>query len=354
MRIYIAVTLGLGLGGMHVGIAEALCHGHRVTIRGHGKTIVGTSKRDVIVGTARSNWIAGLGGRDIVCAGRGDDHVMIGVLGRTAAPAYVALGRGDDYVDGASSGDRLYGKAGDDYLAGQGGFDQLVGGPGNDHLAGATGDDRIRAGSGNDLVTGSSQGDWVRGGGGDDRISTGPGDDRVWGDKGNDELHLLEGDDRGRGGSGDDFVGGFNGDDSLSGGSGHDAGNGGWGIDTNRQFEVWWDLNRRGGEPLIGAPIPDLPPAPARGAVRRLATYKRALHARDSVHTDREVAFMYAKRHQLGSAAVRLVHQRFRHRRQHMAARRARLLRSRDSYRVRELLKGISDQIDRLVIGRLH
>ena len=353
VRICIAVALGLCLSGMHIGVAEAACHGHRATIRGHGKTIIGTPQRDVIVGTARSNWIVGGGGRDVVCAGRGRDRVLIGVLGKSSEPAFVALGRGADYVAGATSGDRLYGKAGEDYLAGEAGYDRMFGGPGDDHLAGATGEDRIKGGSGNDVVTGSSQNDVVRGGPGDDRISTGPGGDRVWGDQGDDELHLLEGNDRGRGGRGDDYVGGFNGDDSLRGGPGFDAGKGGWGTDTLVEFEVWFDIQGTGGEPLIGAPIPKLPPASTTGAVRRLAAYKRNLHARESVRTDRQVAFMYAKSRQLGNAAVRLVHKRFRHRRDSMSIRRARLLRSRESYRVRHLLIDISHEIDRLVIGRL-
>ncbi len=353
-RLCIAGALAVFLGWVHAGVAAATCHGHRATIRGHGKTIVGTPQRDVIVGTARSNWIAGGGGRDIICAGRGRDRVLIGVIGKGAEPAFVALGRGADYVDGASSGDRLYGKAGKDYLAGEAGYDRMYGGPGDDHLAGATGDDRIRGGSGNDLITGSSQDDLVRGGLGDDRISTGPGADRVWGDDGNDELHLLEGDDTGRGGRGDDFLGGFNGDDYLGGGPGFDAGNGGWGTDTYLDFEVWWDIKRQGGKPLIGAPIPALPRAPTKGAIKRLAAYKRILQGRESVRTDGQVAFMYAKARQLGKAAVRLIHKRFHHRREHMSIRRARLLRSRDAYRVRELLTGIAHEIDRLVIGRLN
>jgi hypothetical protein len=279
---------------------------------------------------------------------------LIGVLGKSAEPAFVALGRGADYVDGASAGDRLYGKAGKDYLAGEAGYDRMFGGPGNDHLAGANGEDRIKGGAGDDLITGSSENDLVRGGSGNDRISTGPGADTVWGDQGNDEMHLLEGSDRGFGGLGDDFIGGFNGNDYLLGGPGFDAGNGGWGTDTYRQFEVWWDIKRQGGKPLIGAPIPKLPPAPTKGAVRRLADYKNVLKARDSVRTDREVAFMYAKARQLGKAAVRLVHKRFHHRRDHMKIRKARLLRSRDSYRVRHLLIGIAHEIDRLVIGRLN
>lgn len=98
------------------------CNGYLATIfasKGKlGRTLSGTSHRDVIVGTRGNDSIDGGAGNDIVCAGSGKDTVK-----------------------GGQGNDRLYGEGGEDMLLGQGGDDKLFGGPAHDILVGGAGND---------------------------------------------------------------------------------------------------------------------------------------------------------------------------------------------------------------------
>ncbi len=74
------------------------------------------------------NQLIGLGGDDVLKAGRGDD-LLLGGTGR----------------------DALWGRAGDDVLAGDQGNDVLYGGTGNDRLTGGAGRDVLHGGAGADV-----------------------------------------------------------------------------------------------------------------------------------------------------------------------------------------------------------
>jgi uncharacterized repeat protein (TIGR01451 family) len=96
-----------------------------------GCTISGTGQADVLRGTA---------GRDVICAGGGDDRI-VGLGGRDMLRG----GAGNDRLVGGSSNDRLFGQGGQDVLRGSGGSDRLVGGASQDRFSGGGGRDRCRA-----------------------------------------------------------------------------------------------------------------------------------------------------------------------------------------------------------------
>lgn len=178
-------------------------------------------------------------------------------------------GIGDDILDGGTDNDRLYGEAGDDELIGglgddelwgdvdgnvvnqdqqisgtygtlslywrqytadtlAEGDDNLDGGDGNDRLYGNGGQDTLDGGSGNDQLYGGRGSDILFGGEGDDTLQGGfgTGDDQadwLFGDVGNDTLLGEEGDDYVYGGDGDDTLSGGAGADTLDGGAGNDT-----------------------------------------------------------------------------------------------------------------------------------
>jgi Ca2+-binding RTX toxin-like protein len=96
-----------------------------------GCTISGTGEADVLRGTS---------GRDVICAGGGDDRIA-GLGGKDLLRG----GAGDDRLVGGSSNDRLFGQGGADVLRGSGGSDRLVGGASDDRFSGGGGRDRCRA-----------------------------------------------------------------------------------------------------------------------------------------------------------------------------------------------------------------
>ncbi len=117
-------------------------------------TIIGTSLRDTIDGTAGDDVIIALGGRDTVRGLGGNDRIC--------------AGSGADTVRGGSGADRIFGQGGNDNLRGNGGADYIRGGSGNDVIRGGGGDDDLRGNRGNDTITGGSGTDVARGGQGID------------------------------------------------------------------------------------------------------------------------------------------------------------------------------------------
>jgi Ca2+-binding RTX toxin-like protein len=102
--------------------AAADCGGHRPTIVGTGgddqaPAIVGTPKRDVIVGKDGNDEIFSMGGADIICGGEGNDGMR-----------------------GGGGRDRIFGGPGADILRGGGGKDRIQPGPGDDLCLSIEGD----------------------------------------------------------------------------------------------------------------------------------------------------------------------------------------------------------------------
>ncbi len=169
-----------------------------------GKTIDGTAKKDLLLGT------------------RGDD-TLNGKKGKDAL-----YGRdGDDTLNGDEGHDRLYGENGNDTLNGHNGNDVLEGGSGNDELYGGQGDDVARGGAGDDKIDGDDGDDRLFGGAGNDTMSGGDGHDRLYGGSGNDTLNGDDGADRLEGGEGNDILVGGKHDDRLIGDGGNDRLEGG-------------------------------------------------------------------------------------------------------------------------------
>jgi hypothetical protein len=103
--------------------------------------LVGTNKRDVLVGSTGIDTIKGLGGNDIICSSPSDGDETFGDA--------IDAGTGDDYVRGMGIVD---GGTGNDYIVLHWIESQAFGGPGHDQILmnGGLGD----GGSGNDLVVG--------------------------------------------------------------------------------------------------------------------------------------------------------------------------------------------------------
>ncbi|MCA3033073.1 MAG: hypothetical protein ING21_08410 [Burkholderiales bacterium] len=99
--------------------------------------LTGTSRPDLIVGSAGDDNIQGFDGNDILL-GKG----------------------GNDAIDGGNGDDVILGGAGNDSLSGGAGVDRLEGGDGNDLIQGGVGDDLIDGGAGNDILAGGVYDTW--------------------------------------------------------------------------------------------------------------------------------------------------------------------------------------------------
>lgn len=232
----------------------------------------------------------------------GNDHLFVGGSG----PVTIAGGAGDDFIQGTSAGDHLYGGTddpnapdGNDTIISAGaaqleepgsdGDDVISGGLGNDTIAAGVGSDVVDGGAGDDAISGCGSGtgcpdgddildggdgnDAVSGRGGSDVITGGRGDDVLIGGDvsaggipgfstspppaapgGNDVVSGGEGSDRVTGGNGDDTLTGGPGDDAISGGDGADTIDAGPGQDRTEPGEPLMSIKAgiNGGDPIPG------------------------------------------------------------------------------------------------------
>jgi hypothetical protein len=118
---------------------------------------IGTSKDDVLGGTAGTDIILGGNGNDVIDGGAGND-LLLG-------------GNGNDTIDGGAGNDLLFGGSGNDTLYGGAGDDLLDGGNGDDVLDGGEGNDLLLGGNGNDILDGGAGSDIVLGGNGNDTLN---------------------------------------------------------------------------------------------------------------------------------------------------------------------------------------
>jgi serralysin len=169
----------------------------------------GNDKDNLIIGGEYRNSLYGYGGNDTLKGGAGNDtlnggsgnNLLIGKLGNddyfiesdgdkiseapesgldaiytnlnqisipnnveyltfTSAEKHTGIGNSlDNYINGATLSDDLYGGDGADWLVGQGGDDRLFGQEGADQLVGEDGNDWLNGGSGNDGLTGGNGND---------------------------------------------------------------------------------------------------------------------------------------------------------------------------------------------------
>ncbi|WP_159997272.1 hypothetical protein [Roseomonas sp. 18066] len=116
-------------------------------------------------------------------------------------------GDGQEFVQGGSGNDRIYGNLNDDSLKGGGGDDLLDGGIGNDQLFGEDGNDTLVGGLGTDVLDGGAGDDKLSGGDDADILTGGAGNDTMDGGPGEDTLNIGFGNDTVTGGGGGDtFV----------------------------------------------------------------------------------------------------------------------------------------------------
>jgi hypothetical protein len=149
---------------------------------------VGSSRRDVIVGSPFGDRIRSGRGRDTVLARAGRDCVSGGSgadrLAGDRGRDRLSGGRGSDKAFGGAAGDRLNGGSGNDGLAGRAGADRVSGGRGHDRVMGGGGGDRLFAGLGRNRVSGGAGKDRLSARNGMvDRLICGGGTDRVVADE---------------------------------------------------------------------------------------------------------------------------------------------------------------------------
>jgi hypothetical protein len=129
--------------------------------------------------------------------GDGDDRFT----NKTALPATIQGGRGNDTLIGGDGFDSILGGEGDDVLYGGRGNDMLAGddydpdlgyyGDGDDVLFGGDGDDTLIGSGGNDRLLGEADNDVLYGHDGDDVLDGGGGFDSLWGGRGADTFHAY-------------------------------------------------------------------------------------------------------------------------------------------------------------------
>jgi len=180
--------------------------------------LFGGSGIDTINGKDGDDRIYGNEGADIINGGNGDD--------------YIYAGEGNDRARGWSGNDHIYGSEGDDNLRGDDGNDVLVSHNGNDYLYGGNDNDVLNGGSGEDYMDGGYGEDTMYGGADNDRMYGGNNDDVMFGESGNDTMYGQNGNDEMDGGSNDDTMNGGSGNDEMNGGSGRDTMDGSTGNDV--------------------------------------------------------------------------------------------------------------------------
>jgi len=128
----------------------------------------------------------------------------------------------EDAINGASEGDRLYGRGGDDTIFGNGGDDYIEGGEGVDTIDGGEGVDIIWGGKDGDSLNGGADNDIIYGEEGIDTLNGGAGYDTLNGGAGNDTLYGNS-----LSNSQNDLIG-----NHFTGGLGFDSLRGTMGLDT--------------------------------------------------------------------------------------------------------------------------
>lgn len=165
----------------------------------HAETLFGTSGNDQVTIVDESGE-----GRDAsYVLGDGDDTIV-----GTAGSEFFAGMDGDDTIYSGEGQDRIFGGAGDDYIVNESGLGLIVGHDGNDVIFGGSDKDIIGGGDGDDTIYGGAGDDYLTGGGGADYISGGDGNDYLSGTTGNnpDQTDMGTGIDILDGGAGDDTL----------------------------------------------------------------------------------------------------------------------------------------------------
>ena len=195
---------------------------NRATNHTKGKSILGKSGSNLMVGGDVTDTFYGYSGNDTLNGGSGSDTAQFSTRSNRInlnTSNWQNTGDGTDRlisienVNAGSGNDSITGNNSNNVLNGQAGNDRLYGAAGNDQLTGGTGKDRLYGGSGKDRLSGGGSNDRLYGASGNDRLTGGTGKDRLYGGSGKDRLS---------GGSSNDHLYGGNGNDLLIGGGGKD------------------------------------------------------------------------------------------------------------------------------------
>ncbi|QLI81184.1 hypothetical protein HZU75_06370 [Chitinibacter fontanus] len=143
-----------------------------------GITKNGDWRDETLIGTNGNDVIQGMGGKDRIIAGAGND-TLTGDWGDD----FINGGTGNDYIDGRGGNNTLLGGAGNDIIRAQFGADIIDGGDGDDDIYASGGGNDIRGGKGNDIIVADWEGDTYH-------YARGDGRDQIldWG--GNDNLNM--------------------------------------------------------------------------------------------------------------------------------------------------------------------
>ncbi|MCC6197279.1 MAG: hypothetical protein IT518_22720, partial [Burkholderiales bacterium] len=225
----IAFADGTTLTSSLVAIALAASFSHAPSAQ--DDTLEGTAGSDNLDGLAGRDFVYGFDGDDTLSGGADDDRVYGGngadVLAGDSGNDLLWGNDGNDSMDGGDGHDAIHGHAGDDTLAGGEGLDTLYGDDGNDTIDGGAERDTLYGGDGNDVIRAGASG--LLGG---DTLDGGAGNDRLIGSERDDALAGGEGDDILDGGVGNDFLFDDTGNNTLCGGDGDDRLQTGVGADT--------------------------------------------------------------------------------------------------------------------------
>jgi len=136
--------------------------------------IMGTSKKDHLVGTLNAEAIYGLSDQDLLEGDEGNDTLDGGAENDT-----LIGGNGNNWLDGGSGDDSIQSGDGNNTVSGGSGADWIMTGNGNDSINGGSNDDTIEAGDGDNTVDGGSGDDMIDVGAGNNTVDAGSGRDRV-------------------------------------------------------------------------------------------------------------------------------------------------------------------------------
>jgi Tol biopolymer transport system component len=177
---------GHGSGGAHGGDEHAAgdAHGAAHAAGDAGHAHGGLDHFRLVMGSLRSDKIAGTASHDKVCGGAGDDAISLGAgsdVGYGGACGTLSPPEKDAVSWWRTVSPAGLRHAGDPPAAPTGvdGNDRIVGGKGEDALFGGAGNDNLVGGTGNDLLSGGSGGDVIVGGPGRNRYEGGMGSDSI-------------------------------------------------------------------------------------------------------------------------------------------------------------------------------
>lgn len=132
------VSVTIGSGDRNDGGIEDQGSGRRDTVRGDVEVLIGTAKGDFLAGDSSSETLVGAAGDDTIIGNNGGDR-LLGL-------------EGNDLILGGNGGDVLKGWLGADRLFGGRDRDKVVGGPDGDLVVGNKGRDALKGKGGIDFL----------------------------------------------------------------------------------------------------------------------------------------------------------------------------------------------------------